>query len=119
MPACVKTEKDEKLWSEARELADKQGQDENWAYVMKIFQSLKGSSNENRFSRIAHRVVNAWFYNKQPSYGDYQYEALSLLQDIEAHVVRYHEKANLPWGKEEEVWKKSLADLHEVKKLMK
>jgi hypothetical protein len=43
MPAnVVKTSKDEKLWKKAKKQAEKEGQADNWAYIMAIYQKMKG-----------------------------------------------------------------------------
>ncbi len=54
MPAAVKTKADEKKWNKAKEKAEEAGQKENWAYVMSIFQKMKGGSV--RFHKIAYGV---------------------------------------------------------------
>lgn len=41
MPNWLKTKADEAKWEKAKGLAEKQGQKENWAYVMGIFRSMK------------------------------------------------------------------------------
>jgi len=54
MPASVvKTEKDEKRWSKAKRLASEQGHDEDWAYIMGIFQRMKGKSNKEKMQKAA------------------------------------------------------------------
>ena len=50
MPAFVKTEKDEKLWSEAKDAAGKsyeKGSDAYWAVANKIFHSMKKSAADS------------------------------------------------------------------------
>jgi len=37
----VKNKMDEKLWAEAKRLAEKQGFGHNYAYIMSIYQNLK------------------------------------------------------------------------------
>lgn len=39
--SIVKNERDERLWKEAKRLAEKQGKGGRWAYVMEIYQGLK------------------------------------------------------------------------------
>ena len=45
----VKTKEDEKKWQKAREIAEKAGKKDSWAYVMGIFKKM----NPDRFSKIA------------------------------------------------------------------
>lgn len=46
MPAnVVKTPRDERLWNKAKALAEKQGKAENYAYIMGIYQSMKGEKS--------------------------------------------------------------------------
>lgn len=43
MPAnVVKTKEDERLWEKAKERAKEEGHDEDWPYIMGIFQRMKG-----------------------------------------------------------------------------
>ena len=44
----VKTKKDEELWSRAKAQAAKQGHEEDWAYVMSIYQSMKGKKKSSK-----------------------------------------------------------------------
>ena len=39
----VKTEEDERHWQKAKALAEQQGHSKDWAYVMGIYQKMKGS----------------------------------------------------------------------------
>lgn len=49
MPAnVVKTKEDERLWNKAKGLADEAGKKDNWAYVMGIFQKMKGKAAAQR-----------------------------------------------------------------------
>ena len=43
---AVKTPKDEKLWSRAKAQAAEQGHSEDWAYVMSIYQNMKGKKKD-------------------------------------------------------------------------
>jgi hypothetical protein len=46
MPAnVVKTDRDEHLWNKAKEQAKEQGRENDWAYVMGIFQRMKGEKS--------------------------------------------------------------------------
>lgn len=46
MPAnVVKTEEDERLWKKAKEQAKKQGKGDDYAYIMGIFQKMKGNGD--------------------------------------------------------------------------
>lgn len=40
----VKTNEDERHWQKAKSLAEQQGHKEDWAYVMGIYQKMKGTS---------------------------------------------------------------------------
>ena len=42
MPAFVKTDKDEELWSKAKARAKEQGRAKDWAYITGIYKSMKG-----------------------------------------------------------------------------
>jgi hypothetical protein len=47
MPAAaVKTGRDERLWDKAKKLAAKQGRGKDWAYIMGIYQQMKGEKAE-------------------------------------------------------------------------
>lgn len=46
MPAnVVKTAEDEKLWNKAKQVAAEQGHEEEWDYIMGIFQKMKGKES--------------------------------------------------------------------------
>ena len=55
MPANVVKPGQEKDWEKAKEQAEKQGQKENWAYVMSIFKKMVGK--EAAASRVASRYL--------------------------------------------------------------
>jgi hypothetical protein len=42
----VKTKKDEELWAKAKAQAAKEGKGNNYAYVMGIFQNMKGGKKK-------------------------------------------------------------------------
>lgn len=49
MPASVvKTKKDEMIWKKAKAQAKKQGQEENYAYVMSIYKNMGGTVSEEK-----------------------------------------------------------------------
>jgi hypothetical protein len=46
MPAnAVKTKADEKKWSRAKKKAEEQGHKDDYAYIMSIYQNMKGGKN--------------------------------------------------------------------------
>lgn len=53
MPAFVKTEKDEELWTKAKKRAEEQGHKGDWAYVTGIYKSMKGGKVGTMESRVA------------------------------------------------------------------
>lgn len=42
----VKTQRDEKFWNAAKWAAKKAGKEDNWAYVMGVFQKMRGKKKE-------------------------------------------------------------------------
>jgi len=47
MPAsAVKTKRDERLWEAAKQAATEQGRSEDWAYIMGIYQRMKGGGKK-------------------------------------------------------------------------
>lgn len=46
MPAFVKTERDEELWSKAKKIAERRGRKEDWAYITGIYNNMKGGSEK-------------------------------------------------------------------------
>lgn len=46
MPAFVKTDRDERLWSRAKALADRQGHGGDYAYITGIYKRMKGETPE-------------------------------------------------------------------------
>lgn len=66
MPAnVVKTESDERLWVRAKQQAEKQGHGSDYAYVMKIFQNMKGSDKSAAYHTGYQRVLDAAFSQEQ------------------------------------------------------
>jgi hypothetical protein len=56
----VKSKEDEAKWAEAKSLAAKQGKGDNYAYIMSIYQSLKGekkSDNKEAYLRVASNLI--------------------------------------------------------------
>ena len=58
MPAnVVKSPEDEKHWEKAKEIAKKEGHEKNYAYIMHIFEVMKGAGKRLKKTRPgAHKL---------------------------------------------------------------
>lgn len=64
MPAnVVKTAEDERLWNKAKVQAEKQGRAKDYAYVMGIFQRMKGNKSETEVFTVDPDVLEKSFQN--------------------------------------------------------
>lgn len=45
----VKNEEDERHWQKAKSLAEQQGHKDDWAYVMGIYQKMKGTQKQSSY----------------------------------------------------------------------
>lgn len=45
----VKNEEDERHWQKAKTLAEQQGHKDDWAYVMGIYQKMKGTQKQSSY----------------------------------------------------------------------
>jgi len=53
----VKTKKQEKLWKKAEKIAEKQGQKENYAYIMGIYKKMGGLKKEDFSDRVKRHML--------------------------------------------------------------
>lgn len=63
----VKTPKDEELWQKAKEIAEKEGQGKNWAYIMGIYERMKGKNAKKHIISVSGKILvkKKWLSPKQ------------------------------------------------------
>ena len=54
----VKTDEDERHWQKAKTLAEQQEHKEDWAYIMGIYQKMKGSQKSAFIN--PYKIVKEW-----------------------------------------------------------
>ena len=60
MPAFLKTDEDERLWSKAKARAKEEGRSGDWAYITGIYKQMKGGKVALDLRRITANVTERW-----------------------------------------------------------